>query len=71
MQSKVLSEIHTNIYEHPMVTKQVWENFTEEDHSTWKFLFERQAVVLKNRACDEIIEGMEKLDICNDKIPKM
>jgi phenylalanine-4-hydroxylase len=71
MKSNALSEIHTNIYDHPMVTQQVWENFTEEDHSTWKTLFERQEIVLKNRACDEIIEGMEKLNICNDKIPKM
>ncbi len=60
-----------NIYDHPMVTHQVWEDFTEIDHTTWKLLFERQAEILQNRACDEIIQGMETLNICNDKIPKM
>lgn len=60
-----------NIYEHPMVTTQIWENFTDDDHHTWKTLFERQSKILHNRACDEIIEGMERLAICNDKIPKM
>ena len=71
MKSNLLPKIHENIYDHPMVTTQVWENFTEDDHNTWKTLFERQAQVLKNRACDEIIDGMARLEICNDKIPKM
>ncbi len=60
-----------NIYNHPMVTRQVWEDFTETDHNTWKTLFERQTEVLKNRACDEIIEGMKMLEICHNQIPKM
>lgn len=71
MKSNLLLKPHENIYDHPMVTKQVWENFTEDDHNTWKILFERQSIILKGRACDEIIESMERLEICNDKIPKM
>lgn len=63
--------MQADIHDHPMVTRQLWENFTEVDHATWKLLFERQAVILKNRACDEIIQGMETLNICNDKIPKI
>lgn len=69
MNARVIMQL--NIYDHPMVTHQVWEDFTEIDHTTWKLLFERQAEILQNRACDEIIQGMETLNICNDKIPKM
>ncbi len=63
----MLSDIHN----HPLVTQQVWEDFTETDHNTWKILFECQAEILKNRACDEIILGMQTLEICHDQIPKM
>ena len=59
-----------SLLNHPMVTNENWNNFTDTDHATWKFLFKRQEKLLQNRATPEIIEGMKKLDICNDKIPK-
>ncbi len=55
---------------HPMVTQEQWEKFTESDHNTWKVLFERQSAVLEYRATEELIDGMEKLSICKDQIPK-
>lgn len=55
---------------HPMVTQEQWENFTDSDHNTWKILFERQSKVLQNRAAKELLQGMEKLEICNTQIPK-
>jgi phenylalanine-4-hydroxylase len=58
------------LFDHPMVTVEKWEEFTDEDHNTWKTLFERQSIILQNRAVPEIIDGMKKLDICHDKIPK-
>ena len=56
---------------HPMVTYEKWENFTKTDHNTWKVLFERQASLLQKRAAEEIILGLEELEICNNKIPKL
>lgn len=60
----------SSLFDHNMVTHEKWENFTETDHKTWSLLFERQSKLLKGRAADEIIEGMEKLAICNRQIPK-
>ena len=56
--------------DHPMVTNEQWENFTEADHKTWNILFTRQSQLLKNRATNEIIEGIKKLAICDWQIPK-
>lgn len=49
---------------------QEWEKFTHQDHNVWNILFNRQIKVLENRACSEIIEGINKLSISADKIPK-
>jgi phenylalanine-4-hydroxylase len=59
------------LIDHPMVTHEQWENFSETDHKTWKILFERQSKLLQNRAANEIIQGMEKLSICSTHIPKI
>jgi phenylalanine-4-hydroxylase len=53
-----------------MIIEENWENFSEHDHQTWEILFKRQIEILKNRATDEIIEGLEKLKISESKIPK-
>ncbi len=53
-----------------MVTHEQWENFTETDHNTWTVLFERQYSLLQKRAVEEIILGLEELEICNNQIPK-
>lgn len=59
-----------SLFEHPMITTESWENFTSTEHNTWKTLFDRQSNLLKNYASDEILDGMKKLEICGDKIPK-
>ncbi|RZI47201.1 phenylalanine 4-monooxygenase [Rickettsiales endosymbiont of Peranema trichophorum] len=60
----------TTFINHHMVTHERWENFTQTDHNTWKILFERQSSLLQQRAAKEVIQGLEKLEICNDQIPK-
>ena len=59
------------LFDHPMVREEKWDEFTPTDHHTWKTLFERQSQILQNRACDEIIGGMQKLEICHHQIPKI
>jgi phenylalanine-4-hydroxylase len=51
-------------------TTHTWDSFTAEDHHTWHFLFERQSRILKDRASQEILKGMKKLDICSNQIPR-
>lgn len=60
----------SSLLDHPMVCSEQWEKFTETDHEIWKTLFNRHTELLKNRATNEIVEGIEKLKICNDRIPK-
>lgn len=48
---------------------QGWENYSAEEHATWKTLFERQTRLLPGRACDEFVDGMRDLPIGADRIP--
>lgn len=48
---------------------QNWNNFTQSEHEIWRKLYIRQIEILKNRACDEFLIGLEKLDILADGIP--
>ncbi len=48
---------------------QGWENYSAEEHATWKTLFERQTRLLPGRACDEFVQGMHDLPIGADQIP--
>jgi len=49
--------------------EQGWENYSAEQHATWKALFERQTRLLPGRACDEFVQGMRELPIGADRIP--
>lgn len=59
-----------DITQHPMITTEQWEKFTDTDHHTWGQLFQRQCGVLQDRVTPEVIQGIEKLSICDNKIPK-
>ena len=48
---------------------QGWENYTAQDHATWKTLFERQTKMLVGRACDAFVDGMQRLPMGPDEIP--
>jgi phenylalanine-4-hydroxylase len=51
------------------IIDQGWSNYTAEEHQTWKTLYERQRALLPGRACDELIQGMDDLDIGAIGIP--
>jgi phenylalanine-4-hydroxylase len=53
----------------PFVCDQKWEAYSVEDHNTWSVLFDRQKEIIKGRACDEFVEGLEALGIDNKQIP--
>lgn len=48
---------------------QGWSQYTPQEHAVWKTLFERQSKLLPGRACDEFVQGMQKLPIGADQIP--
>ncbi len=48
---------------------QHWERYSAQEHRVWRTLFERQAAVLKGRACQEFLDGLEKLGLAADRIP--
>ncbi|MAS86637.1 MAG: phenylalanine 4-monooxygenase [Micavibrio sp.] len=51
------------------IIDQGWSSYTAEEHQTWKRLYERQRALLPGRACDELIQGMDDLDIGAEGIP--
>jgi phenylalanine-4-hydroxylase, monomeric form len=48
---------------------QHWERYTAAEHGVWQTLFEHQTKVLPDRACDEFLDGLAKLELAPDRIP--
>ena len=44
--------------------------YTPEEHQVWQELIARQIPVVKGRACDEYIQGIELLNLNSDRIPQ-
>jgi phenylalanine-4-hydroxylase len=51
------------------VIDQGWEHYTEQEHATWKLLFERQSRLMPGRACREFEAAMLDLPIEAERIP--
>ena len=48
---------------------QRWADYTAGEHAVWKVLYERQTALLRGRACNEFVTGMQALPIAADRIP--
>jgi len=48
---------------------QSWERYTDTEHQTWTTLYERQAALLPNRACNDFLAGLKALDFYSGGIP--
>lgn len=46
-------------------------DYSKEEHRVWGLLFERQQKLLPNRACDEYLEGLQKLNLTATQIPQL
>ncbi|KTD51425.1 phenylalanine-4-hydroxylase [Legionella quinlivanii] len=46
-------------------------NYSPEEHRIWQLLYERQMPILVNRACDEFLNGLERLGLSADGIPQL
>lgn len=45
-------------------------HYTEEENSVWHDLIMRQHDIVKSRACDEYLQGLDILNFSNDRIPQ-
>jgi len=46
-------------------------SWSKEENKTWSLLIKRQMKCIKGKACDEFIEGLDKLNLPMDKIPQL
>lgn len=53
-----------------LVVDQGWQNYSREEHETWKILYERQMEILESRICQEYLDGLKLLGFSADKIPR-
>jgi phenylalanine-4-hydroxylase len=51
------------------VIPQNWNHYTPSDHAVWRHLYERQIKLLKGRACQAFIEGLNTLPLGAKSIP--
>ncbi|OWW22702.1 phenylalanine 4-monooxygenase [Noviherbaspirillum denitrificans] len=52
------------------VVKQDWAAYTPEQHALWRRLYQRQAKLVPDRACEMFIESLDKLDAAGE-IPRL
>ncbi|MBK9293528.1 MAG: phenylalanine 4-monooxygenase [Oligoflexia bacterium] len=48
-----------------------YPNYTDEEHETWALLYKKQKELLPNRACQEFLDGLDKLNFSPTKIPHL
>lgn len=49
---------------------QNWAHYTADEHARWDRLVARQSQVLRGRACDEFLHGLETLKLSDGGIPR-
>src|SRR5215475_15646684 len=49
---------------------QPYERYGATDHAIWRTLFERQASLLRGRACEEFLAGLSGLGVVADGLPR-
>jgi phenylalanine-4-hydroxylase len=61
--------------EHVYIAKRPNSNgivdFTKEENEVWHALYSRQIEIVKNRACKEFIEGIQRLELNSQRIPQL
>lgn len=46
-------------------------HWSDEENQVWSELFDRQIKLIKNRACDQYHDGLDILQLSNDRIPQL
>jgi phenylalanine-4-hydroxylase len=45
-------------------------DYSATENETWAILYDRQKKIIQNRACDEFLQGLEILDMPNNRVPQ-
>lgn len=45
-------------------------HYSQENHETWKFLYNRQCALIQTRACVEFLDGIQRLNLSAEHIPQ-
>ena len=45
--------------------------YSDEEHETWRILVQRQIKLIENRACQEFLDGLEQLNMPEERIPQL
>jgi phenylalanine-4-hydroxylase len=48
-----------------------YPKYTDEEHETWSLLYKKQMELLPERACQEFMDGLERLKFTTDRIPAL
>ncbi|NNF52469.1 MAG: phenylalanine 4-monooxygenase [Gammaproteobacteria bacterium] len=44
--------------------------YSDEENAVWQELITRQKAMIKNRACDEYLDALDRLDLPEDRVPQ-
>jgi len=61
---------YVKVYEKPIEEVPV-PNYSDEEHGTWELLIKTQQSLVKNRACEPFIKGLERVNFPENHIPKL
>jgi phenylalanine-4-hydroxylase len=51
--------------------QQNWEGYSDEEHAVWRVLYRRMLPLVRSRACDEFLAGIDALNVIEDRIPEL
>lgn len=61
----------THVYQSKEVDENGYVNWTDQENDTWSKLFNRQREIIKGRADERFIKGLEILGFTEDKVPQI
>lgn len=64
-------KIQKNKYVSKKPDPQGYVDYTAEENETWSILYKRQVEIVKNRACEEYLAGLDILKLSQDRIPQL
>lgn len=65
-----MSTVDKKPYQAKTPNKEGFIGYTAEENKTWQTLYSRQSQIVKNRACDEFVQGLHCLGITAARIPQ-
>jgi phenylalanine-4-hydroxylase len=63
--AKTTSYVSKDADQHGFIT------WTDEENSMWQKLYTRQLACIKNKACEEFVQGLAELNLPEDRIPQL